>query len=80
MEEIAAALGLAEVIADQTQVEKETRLHLADLPRRHGACSGGETENLRLKDQQAIDNSWHGWISYEEADLPDSRPRWPGSS
>lgn len=79
-EEIAAALGLAEVIADQTQIEKETRLHLADLPRRHGPCSGGETENLRLKNQQAVDNSWHGWILYEEADLPDSRPRWPGFS
>lgn len=34
-DEITAALGLAELIADQAQIEKQTGLHLADLPCRN---------------------------------------------
>lgn len=60
-DEFAAALGLAEVIADQAQVEKQTRLHLVDLPRRHGPCRDRKWENSRLENNN--NNTWLDFIS-----------------
>lgn len=57
-EEVAAALGLAEVIADQAQIEIETRLHLADLPRRHGPCRGGGNGE-KTRDFKKPTSHWH---------------------
>lgn len=44
LDELAAAFGLPEMIADQTEIEKETCLHLADLSLGNSPCKQEEED------------------------------------